>query len=130
MYTTTIGRTFLKEYNRREGNNLSAKEFYDQEFFPLFFDHSQKYLMWIQNSSFTQGVSTKNGYLGVRQTLKDDNGETRYFLSEDELNQKIEQIKNDNDILDFKIKKRSGKQEWSIEVLKKLNKEIRKEDPP
>ncbi len=61
MFTTTIGRTFLTEYNRRENKNLTAEEFYDEVFFPLFFDHP-KYLMWAQNSPFVQGISKKKPF--------------------------------------------------------------------
>ena len=53
MYTSTIGKTFLKEYNRREATNYTAKEFFDKVFYPLFFNHS-KYLFWGQNSPFVQ----------------------------------------------------------------------------
>ncbi len=58
MYTTTVGRTFLEEHNRRTGQNYSAKEFYDKVFFKIFFD-DPKYLMWAQNSPFVQGISKK-----------------------------------------------------------------------
>lgn len=53
MYTSTVGKTFLKEYNRRNNKDYSAKEFFDKVFHPLFFNHP-KYLFWGQNSPFVQ----------------------------------------------------------------------------
>ncbi len=53
MYTTTVGKTFLKEYNRRNDKDYSAREFFDKVLHPLFFGHS-KYLFWAQNSPFVQ----------------------------------------------------------------------------
>lgn len=53
MYTTTVGKTFLKEYNRRNNIQLSARDFFNKVFHPLFFGH-KKYLFWPQNSPFVQ----------------------------------------------------------------------------
>ena len=53
MYTTTVGKTFLKEYNRRHGTEHSAEAFFDKVMFPLFFD-SNKYMIWAQNTPITQ----------------------------------------------------------------------------
>ncbi|WP_212004052.1 hypothetical protein [Chitinophaga sp. HK235] len=51
MYTSYIGKKFLKHYNHREKTNFTAKEFFMQEFFDLFFtDHS--HLMHVSNSPF------------------------------------------------------------------------------
>lgn len=44
MYTTTIGRTFLKAYNERFEKNYTARSFFEEVFIPLFFDHT-KYMM-------------------------------------------------------------------------------------
>lgn len=49
MYTTTIGRTFLKAYNERFNTNYIAKAFFEEIFIPLFFDHP-KYMMTAGNS--------------------------------------------------------------------------------
>jgi len=125
MFTTTIGRTFLREYNRRKGKEFSAKDFFDQEFFPLFFDHPKKYLMWVQNAPFTQGVSSKDGFLGVRSSVKDQNGDTKVFSDKDSLNEIIKKIASDVNTLDYKIKKKANKNEWSIELLEKLTSTIR-----
>ena len=68
MYTSTVGKTFLKEYNRRNNNHLSAREFFDKVFHPLFFGH-KKYLFWAQNSPFVQGISKNKPFFnaGERQ---------------------------------------------------------------
>jgi len=49
MYTTTIGKTFLKAYNKRFQKDYSAKTFFEEIFVPLFFDHP-KYMMTAGNS--------------------------------------------------------------------------------
>ena len=53
MITVNIGRTFLKAYNKKYIKELSAKEFFEQEYFELFFNHP-KYLQWPTNSPFVQ----------------------------------------------------------------------------
>ncbi len=53
MYTSYIGKKFLKFYNEREGKSFSAEEFFDQEFFSLFFN-DEKHLMHVGNSPFFQ----------------------------------------------------------------------------
>jgi len=53
MITVNIGRTFLKAFNKKYNNKLSAKEFFEQEYFELFFNHP-KYLQWPTNSPFVQ----------------------------------------------------------------------------
>ncbi len=53
MVTVNIGRTFLTAYNKKYKQELSAKEFFDQEYFELFFNHS-KYMQWPTNSPFVQ----------------------------------------------------------------------------
>jgi len=59
MYTSYIGKKFLKIYNEREGTNLSAKEFFDEIFFQLFFN-SEKHLMHVGNSPFFQKPKEKD----------------------------------------------------------------------
>ena len=125
MYTSTIGKTFLKEYNRRNNKDYSAREFFDNVFHPLFFDH-EKYLTWPQNSPFVQEISTYiNGTLGVRDRVRDSEGNTRYFKNENEVNEISEKLLNNDSILTHEVKKRKGKNEFSIEIIKRLSKEIR-----
>jgi hypothetical protein len=49
MYTTTIGKTFLKAYNQANNTDYSARRFFEEIFVPLFFDHP-KYMMTAGNS--------------------------------------------------------------------------------
>ncbi len=69
MFTTIVGKTFLKEYNRRNNKDYSAKEFFDKELFKLFFDE-KKYLMWAQNSPFVQGINKGKLYFEPHERLK------------------------------------------------------------
>jgi hypothetical protein len=55
MYTSFIGHKFLRLYNEREKKNLTAKEFFDEVLFPIFFD-SPKHFINVSNSSFFQAV--------------------------------------------------------------------------
>jgi len=49
MFTSVVGNTFLKAYNEKNKINIIAKQFFDQIFLPLFFDHN-KYMMTAGNS--------------------------------------------------------------------------------
>ncbi len=69
MYTTTVGRTFLGEYNKREKKNFNAKEFFEQVLFKYFFDE-KKYLMWAQNSPFVQGINKKRPFFEPPERLE------------------------------------------------------------
>ncbi len=63
MYTSYIGKKFLELYNRKEGKDYSAHTFFDEVFFPLFFD-DEKHLMHVHGSTFFQKVGKddfKNG---------------------------------------------------------------------
>ncbi|MBO0932068.1 hypothetical protein [Fibrella aquatilis] len=53
MVTAIIGRSFLTLYNQQNRTSLSAKEFFEQVFFRLFYDHP-KYMQWVSNSPFVQ----------------------------------------------------------------------------
>ncbi len=53
MVTALIGRSFLNHYNQRNGAKLSAKEFFEQVFFQLFYNHPT-YMQWVSNSPFVQ----------------------------------------------------------------------------
>lgn len=53
MIAATIGHTFLNAWNAKYNKDYSAKEFFEKEYFPLFFDHP-KYMLWVQNSPFVQ----------------------------------------------------------------------------
>jgi hypothetical protein len=55
MMASIIGKIFLKEYNKRKNTMYSAKDFFVKEFYPLFLDHP-KYMQWVTNSPFVQGI--------------------------------------------------------------------------
>lgn len=80
MITANIGRSFLNHYNQKNGLNLSAKEFFEQVFFKLFYDHP-KYLYWVTNSPFVQ----------MKQGQKPNNLTSNERLEKlEDLHQKIE----------------------------------------
>lgn len=56
MYTSYIGKKFLKLYNEQEGTNLSGEQFFKEIQFPVFFD-SDKHLMHVHGSTFFQSIS-------------------------------------------------------------------------
>ncbi|MGH7503222.1 MAG: hypothetical protein ACREL7_15965 [Longimicrobiales bacterium] len=53
MYATHVGRHILDLYNQRHQSALTPRQFFDEVFFPLFFD-DERYLMWVNNSKFDQ----------------------------------------------------------------------------
>lgn len=53
MITTVIGKTFLAAYNKKYNKNLSAKAFFEDEYWEHFYNHS-KYMQWVTNSPFVQ----------------------------------------------------------------------------
>ena len=70
MYTQQTGRKFLDIYNKKTGKNLSAIDFFEEEFFPVFFDsedHLQ--LMQVHNSPFFQTIGKKDKDPNVRDSL-------------------------------------------------------------
>lgn len=53
MITTLTGKTFLEAFNAKYGKTYTAKEFFEKEYFELFFNHA-KYMQWVTNSPFVQ----------------------------------------------------------------------------
>jgi len=53
MIASKIGRTFLKAYNQKYNKEYSAKEFFEEVYWELFYNHP-KYLQWVTNSPFVQ----------------------------------------------------------------------------
>lgn len=85
MITAAIGKIFLDAYNEKYGTNYDAKTFFVEVYHPLFFG-SNKYLQWISNSPFVQGLeSSSSGEFGVAVIIKDKNGVTKNFKNESEL---------------------------------------------
>ena len=62
MITASIGRSFIRHYNQKNNSNLSAKEFFENFFYDLFFNHS-KYLYWVSNSPFVQMAKGQKPHL-------------------------------------------------------------------
>lgn len=56
MYTSYIGKKFLKYYNEKENKNNTAREFFDEIMFPLFFNN-KRHLLHVGNSAFFQKPS-------------------------------------------------------------------------
>lgn len=55
MIATDIGKIFLKAYNEKNKTVYTPKEFFVEIYFKLFFDHD-KYMQWVTNSPFVQGI--------------------------------------------------------------------------
>ncbi|NLN96103.1 MAG: hypothetical protein GX128_08045 [Bacteroidales bacterium] len=53
MITSLIGRTFLQAYNEKYKTSYSSKQFFEEVYFELFFNHP-KYMQWVTNSAFVQ----------------------------------------------------------------------------
>jgi hypothetical protein len=53
MITSLIGKKFLEAYNNKHAKKYTAKEFFEEKYFELFFNHS-KYMQWVTNSPFVQ----------------------------------------------------------------------------
>ena len=58
MYTAEIGKLIFKRWKERTGRDISVRAYFDEEFFPLFFD-SERYLMLANNSKFDQAYKQK-----------------------------------------------------------------------
>lgn len=83
MIAVTIGRTFLKAYNEKFSTSYGPQDFFDEVFFELFFN-STKYMQWVTNSPFVQGVSSKDG------KHKGNATEEERLVKLEELHKKIE----------------------------------------
>ena len=58
MYTSFIGNRFLQIYNKDKPEKLSAQEYFENEYFPLFYDHPQ-YLQSPANTPLFQVIAQK-----------------------------------------------------------------------
>lgn len=59
MITTVVGRTFLEAYNKKYQVNKSPKEFFEEVYFELFYNHP-KYMQWVTNSNMVQSIRTSD----------------------------------------------------------------------
>ncbi len=55
MIAANIGKIFLKAYNEKYETSYRGKDFFVEKYFPLFFDE-EKYMQWVTNSPFVQGI--------------------------------------------------------------------------
>lgn len=53
MYTSFIGKQFLKIYNNKTASDYTAERFFEEKFFPIFFN-DERHLMHVGNSPFFQ----------------------------------------------------------------------------
>lgn len=70
MITATVGRTFLKAYNKKNGVNYSPKEFFEREYWQLFYNHP-KYMQWVTNSPFVQMKKGQKPHLLTNEERKE-----------------------------------------------------------
>lgn len=54
MIAANIGKIFLKAYNEKYQSNYTAKEFFVEKYWSLFYNN-EKYMQWITNSAFNPG---------------------------------------------------------------------------
>jgi hypothetical protein len=121
MIAATIGRTFLKAYNEKYKNEMTAKQFFEEEFVPIFYG-GHKYLQWITNSPFVQGVTTLyNGELGLMHVVKDDSGETKHFDTDDDLEEYCNKIQKEPYFRGFKAKTKK-----QVKIARSLDSQKRK----
>ena len=59
MYTAYIGRRLVDLINARDQTSRTVQEFFDEVYFPLFFD-SDRYLQHVNNSKFDQAYKQKS----------------------------------------------------------------------
>ena len=107
MITATIGKIFLDAYNKKNHTDYDAKSFFVEVYHPLFFG-SSKYLQWVQNSPFVQGLESSNsGEFGVAEVIKDANGITKHFKKKEDLSSFLQSEYKDSmdEILEIKDSK-------------------------
>lgn len=59
MIAANIGRKFLNAYNEKYNSKFSAKDFFIEIYWEIFYNH-KKYMQWITNSPFVQGITTSD----------------------------------------------------------------------
>jgi hypothetical protein len=70
MITSVVGRTFLDAYNTKYNKQLTAKAFFVEEYFELFYNHP-KYLQWVTNSPFVQMKGNQKAHLLTTEDRKE-----------------------------------------------------------
>lgn len=71
MYTSYIGKRFLALFNEQTNSNLSAKEFFEKELFPIFYD-DESYLQSPANTPLFQLIAQKKTHIKEERLKKRD----------------------------------------------------------
>lgn len=87
MYTSYIGKKFLKLHNEKNNTSYTAEEFFAKIMYPLFFD-SERHLMHVGNSPFFQKPKPKDVELAGSKTLAQFNN-LKEAIANDEPNMSI-----------------------------------------
>lgn len=69
MIATNIGKIFLDAYNEKFKSTFTPKRFFVEKYFTLFFDH-EKYMQWVTNSPFVQGIKKGVAPTATERKLK------------------------------------------------------------
>lgn len=69
MITTVVGKTFLEAYNQKYQTQKTPKEFFEEVYFELFYNHS-KYMQWVNNSPMVQGITSSDNNIYGREIGK------------------------------------------------------------
>lgn len=82
MYTSYIGKQFIELYNEKTNSDLTAEQFFEKEFFPLFFN-DEKHLMHVGNSPFFQKPKIEDvKKYGTKPIAQFENLKTKVFEDE------------------------------------------------
>lgn len=85
MYTVQIGKQFLELYNQKMGTALTPMQFFDQEYWGLFFNCEDEFhLLHVHSSSFFQAISEKEIVGGVSEQEAKRNRLYRYIKEYEE----------------------------------------------
>jgi hypothetical protein len=75
MINTEIGKKFLSAFNKRYRQKYTAKDFFMNIYYPLFFNH-KKYMQWAVNSPFVNGLRS-----GEEPDIKERRRRLKTFIS-------------------------------------------------
>lgn len=67
MYTSYVGKKLLNLYNRNNGSQLTAEDFFNSVMYPIFFE-DERHLMHVGNSPFFQKPSPKLLETGITKS--------------------------------------------------------------
>lgn len=89
MYTSYIGKQFLKLYNQKTNSDLTAEKFFEEKFFPIFFN-DERHLMHVGNSPFFQkpkkedvkkhGTKASAQFENLKEKVAEDEPNMSFFV--------------------------------------------------